>query len=409
MSGTTGIENLLARIQKANPLKVSQLLDELLNNVQEYEKFESEFGGDQRKRSLNRSAALSEICNLFSTVAYEEALGCIDQDNAVNCSILEKNSTAALKPAAFKPAPFKPACRIKEPFCYDRYTHRFVDRWYAEQRYAIGTYGSVVVQLPSVEHQRRSARKEQAGGAKEDSGAGPGRGEERPLLQEEKSCEPQGKQGGGPNRFHGLIGWLFAQGALFDGIFFLLLCSTWRWPIPWFWSFYPLVMVLNAGCWVYLIASRGAHVLKAVVPRLAATAIVGLVPPLITKDIWEFSFVLWEQRFLYWIAVAGLLLATWVYLFIETQNRVGKGGLSARRAFHILLRLGNFALFFSWWATTFAYTVEGTHHPAAVKIGVWGWQFVQPQPVTLFFAATACFIGIFLQVLWHEHPITKPL
>ncbi|MEW6448344.1 MAG: hypothetical protein AB1426_09690 [Bacillota bacterium] len=358
---------------------------------------------EPQEACLGRGLGLYHLQEIYSLLFLADA---VDQPGTDSEDDVNKALLADIQP---KWCGVKPACRIKEPFCYDRYTHWFVDEWYAERRYAIGTYGSVVVQLPSVEHQRRSARKEQAGAAKEDSGAGPGRGEERPLLQEEKSCEPQGKQGGGPNRFHGLIGGLFAQGALSDGIFFLLLCSTWRWPIPWFLSFYPVVLVLNIIVWGYLIASRGAHVLKAVVPRLAATAIVGLVPPLIAKDIWEFGFVLWEQRFLYWIAIAGLLLATWVYLFIETQNRVGKGGLSARRAFHILLRLGNFALFFSWWATTFAYTVERAQHAAAVKISVWGWQFVQPQPATLFFAAIACFVGVFLQVLWHEHPITKPL
>jgi hypothetical protein len=151
-----------------------------------------------------------------------------------------------------------------------------------------------------------------------------------------------------------------------------LLPSLPRYDLQWAGVVYPSAAVLAISIWFYLCVTRGAHVLKAMVPRLAACIVVGLALPLATKDVWTFSFRLWEQQCEFWGLVGVLLFTSWIYLFIETLNHVGKGRTSARRAFHILLRLCNFALFFSWWITGFISTVATSlvkDHQSAVVPG----------------------------------------
>jgi hypothetical protein len=152
--------------------------------------------------------------------------------------------------------------------------------------------------------------------------------------------------------------------------------------------------------------------LKALVPRLAACAIVGIVPPLATFEVWRFSFRLWEHQWGFWLLIVILLCASWLYLFIETNNHVGKDWLSAKRAFHILLRLCNFALFLSWWGISIISTIAPSlvkGQPAVTQVSVSSVVLTIPLPTWVLFGAFAVFIGIFLQILWHERPITSRL
>lgn len=326
-----------------------------------------------------RGLALYYLRNIYGLAFLADAVDRpeTDPDDEVN--------TALLTEVQPKGRWIKPAYRIKPPFCNDQYTHKFVDAWYAERRYAIGTYGSIVVQLPSAE-------------AKE------------PKIS--------------PNGFHQCVGWCFAQGAVTDATILIFLLLGWLlpwWGLEWAGIIYPmafLVAIVVLGCLWY---TRGAHVLKAVVPRLAACTIVGLVPPLATQEAWKFSFRLWDHQYWFWGLIGIVLLASWLYLFVETHNHVGKNRLSGRRAFHILLRLCNFALFFSWWGTALISTIvpisaivpslvqkEFEQFSVAPRVLVFSLvELTTPLPTCVLFAAFAVFIGIFLQILWHERPITS--
>lgn len=344
------------------PWRAGDVLRKLLSAIENYAS--CDFGTEQEQPSL-RMAVLAEIRNFFSEPAYAEALADIDPDEDVNVALLEN---AGMNGG--DRGPFKPAYRIKPPFCNDRYTHKFVDEWYAERRYAIGTYGSIVVQLPSAEA-------------------------EGPRTP--------------PNPVHRFVSWWFAQGVVMDTI--VLVCLLLGWLLQflglwWAGAVYPLALLVGVGVWSYLWRTRGAHVLKALVPRLAACVLVGLALPLATQEAWTFSFRLWKHQWGFWSLVIALLSASWLYLFVETHDHIEKDRLSAWRAFHILLRLCNFALFFSWWATTLMATLHPTFIAQPIPT-VCGLQTA--SVVCLLFAAFAVFIGIFLQVLWHERPITSRL
>jgi uncharacterized integral membrane protein len=363
------LENLCDR----QPQLASLVVEGFLQAIENYQQRQGDFGPNENQRSVYRMAVLGIIRNFFSHPAFIETLASVDPDARVTAALLEAPGVNTNRCKTY---------RVKSPFCCDHYTHKFVDEWFAEQRYTIGAYGSIVVQLPSI-------------------------------------TKPQTP----PNWFHKCIGWCFARGWMTDMAILIVLLMGWY--LPWFGGVYFWAFVGALGIWGSLWWTRGAHVLKAMVPRLAACVIVGLGPLMTTRDPWKFSFYLWEYNWPLFLVVVGLLVfGSWLYLFVETHNHVGKACLSACRAFHILLRLCNFALFFSWWATTAICTSElpfgcssglpgkspGSFAIVLLFVPLLGsWQVSVPLPPSLLFAVLAVFIGIFLQILWHDKPITSRL
>jgi len=360
-----------------DPTKAREKAKLLLQKLRCYPKDDKDAYREEPR--MVRGLALYYLQEIFDLAFLADAVGGAetDPDDKVNEALLEDVRPKWLR--------IKPAYRIKSPFCDDRYTHKFVDEWYAEGRYSIGTYGSIVVQLP-----------------KEDA----------------QNCQPSSLwQRIVVKPLQRTIAFLLSRGALTD-LAVLLILSIPFWLLLWvdyprLWLLYPVLVLVALGVGPLLCIPNGAHRVKALVPRLAACAVVGLAPPLMTKDVWNFSFYLWKNQPLFWILVGSLFFVSWLYLFIETHNHVGKGGLSVWRSLHILLRLCNFALFFSWWATGFISKIA----PSLVKgkttdvaeVGVRSLQVSVPIPTCLLFAVFAVFIGIFLQILWDDRPITSRL
>src|SRR5262249_32607369 len=89
---------------------------------------------DAFRQRVNRMMALASIRDIFSVRGLDDALADLDPDGEVDEALLQSGKHTA---------------RVKPPFCYDRYIHKFIDDWYGERRYNIATYAALLLHLPA--------------------------------------------------------------------------------------------------------------------------------------------------------------------------------------------------------------------------------------------------------------------
>ncbi|MDD3581431.1 MAG: hypothetical protein PHW74_10460 [Desulfobacca sp.] len=166
----------------------------------------------------------------------------------------------------------------------------------------------------------------------------------------------------------------------------------------------------------YLVHSKySTQLLQLFIPRLGACIMVGYFPLIITDEVWQASalFFAWES---WWpppsvIVIAVLSLgASFVYLLIEVKNKVIERQLAWRRAINIFL-IG------LCWSLIIGLVILGLVGPAFKSrldilnslLWVPGLLGDIPVQVLLLYMPLALLIGIFLQIIWEEKPITEPL
>ena len=171
------------------------------------------------------------------------------------------------------------------------------------------------------------------------------------------------------------------------------------------------------------------------IPRLLGGIIVGYLPLLMTGEMWQFCMNITWLEFLQ-IIIASLL-ACWIYLYVEVNNAIRDKDEAFKRANSVLL-LGCIEslivglVFCSLFGPILiekavfpkqsidltqksfllhlpkeihAPILFGLLNALGVKDSV---HFVYP-PVILLYFPLALFIGIFVQILWEDKPITEPL
>ena len=175
--------------------------------------------------------------------------------------------------------------------------------------------------------------------------------------------------------------------------------------------------LIAIGISIYL---KQSDWIKLIIPRLAGTILVGYIILVATAEIWEFSLRVYQQEgkivgLIQYIAIIiTALLTSLIYLFIEVNNLVKKPGLSLRRALSLFL-LGATESFiiglilFDLFADGMTRGLMGNLGIDADKIridGIFG--HIYPLPLILY-ASLALVIGIFVQIIWEDKPITEPL
>jgi hypothetical protein len=162
------------------------------------------------------------------------------------------------------------------------------------------------------------------------------------------------------------------------------------------------------------------------VPRIGAGIIVGYLPVFLIDEVWDLA----EQSPFYLAAVTGLLgSTTLLFIYVEVQRRIGDPQESFSRARRIFLLgvveasgfgmlvtslLGPLMAVRNWGAQEGAGTMEMLRASAPPFLGelprIIGIDpfFAFPTAVLLM-SFLAFFIGVFLQLLWEDLPITEPL
>ena len=178
--------------------------------------------------------------------------------------------------------------------------------------------------------------------------------------------------------------------------------------------------MLYRFCW-----QRNLTFFRAAVPRIAAGIIVGYLPIFFLDEMWALAQRSWAL-----LGSVALLMgsATMLYLYIEVQRRLGDTTLAFGRARQIFILgvLQSFAIglvvtglvggFMATrnWGGRGAESVEALRGDLAPFVGelprILGFEPFYAFPTTIFIMTfLAFFIGVFLQLMWEDIPITEPL
>ncbi len=190
------------------------------------------------------------------------------------------------------------------------------------------------------------------------------------------------------------------------------------------------VAVVNAvACWflVYRFCwKRDLSFFHASVPRIGAGIIVGYLPVFLIDEVWDLA----SQPFVILGAVSLFLgLVTLLYIFIEVQQRIHDPDEAFARARAIFLFgslqafgigvvmtnfVGHFMIERNWSAGSGAAARALTESGIAPFVGELP-RTIGIEPLIAFPSAVlvmtflSFFIGVFLQLMWEELPITEPL
>jgi hypothetical protein len=190
------------------------------------------------------------------------------------------------------------------------------------------------------------------------------------------------------------------------------------------------VLVVNAVAFWFLIwrfcVRRDLTLFSALVPRIFAGVIVGYLPVFLIDEVWDLA-----SRDA--IAVAGLTLflalATLLYIYLEVRRRLGNTQVAFERARALFLLgvlqafvtglvmptiVGRFMVVRNWSPRAGEVAIKTLRASLDPVIGqlprIVGFEPVLVFPaVVLLMTFLSFFIGIFLQLMWEDLPITEPL
>ena len=142
---------------------------------------------------------------------------------------------------------------------------------------------------------------------------------------------------------------------------------------------------------------------------------VGYFPLIITDEVWQASALLFAWK-AWWPPPFGIvivflsLVASFSYLLLEVKNKVIERRLAWRRAINVfLIGLG--------WSLIMGLVILDLVGPAfksrldVLNSLLWvpGLFGEIPVPLLVLYMPLALLIGIFLQIIWEEKPITEPI
>ena len=179
--------------------------------------------------------------------------------------------------------------------------------------------------------------------------------------------------------------------------------------------------LLYRFCW-----KRDLSFFHASVPRIGAGIVVGYLPVLFIDEVWDLA-----SRSATTLVTLGVLLGlvTLLYIYVEVQRRLGDTEVAFRRARGIFLLgvfqalgagmviislVGRIMVSRNWSPDGSEISVEQLRDGLEPMIGQLPYIvgvdpfFVFPSAVVMM-TFLSFFIGVFLQLLWEELPITEPL
>jgi len=190
------------------------------------------------------------------------------------------------------------------------------------------------------------------------------------------------------------------------------------------------VLAVNAvALWflaVRFLLQRDLSLFHASVPRILAGVIVGYLPVFLIDEVWDLA-----ARSSATLAGIGLLLGvtTLLYIYVEVHRRLGDPGVAFARARGIFLvgiveafgvgvvmtsLVGSFMVSRNWAPSGATVPVEDLRRTLEPLVGELP-RIVGVEPFYVFPSAVftmtflSFFIGIFLQLMWEDLPITEPL
>ncbi len=179
--------------------------------------------------------------------------------------------------------------------------------------------------------------------------------------------------------------------------------------------------LLYRFCW-----KRDLSFFHASVPRIAAGIIVGYLPVFLIDEVWDLA-----SRPIWALGALATMLAvvTLLYIYVEVRRRLGDSALAFDRARGIFLLgvvqasgvglvmtslIGRFMVSRNWSPSSHEMPVETLRQSVEPLLGQLP-RIIGAEPFYAFPSALllmiflSFFIGVFLQLMWEELPITEPL
>ncbi len=172
----------------------------------------------------------------------------------------------------------------------------------------------------------------------------------------------------------------------------------------------PLVVAYTVAVLspVLILNEQVYQLMQLLIPRLAACIVVGYVPLVITDGAWE-TVTLLSPLSVTCVFVLSLI-GSFVYLLIEMRNRIRQPGIAwGRSAKVVMIGIG-----WSWIIGLLLMDLLGNVFKCRLPrlntmLWVPGLFGEIPVLVLLLYMPLALLLGIFLQIIWEEKPITEPL
>jgi hypothetical protein len=190
------------------------------------------------------------------------------------------------------------------------------------------------------------------------------------------------------------------------------------------------VVVVNAAALWFLLYRflwlRDLTLFHTSVPRILAGVIVGYLPVFLIDEVWDLA-----DRSVVTLAIIGFVLGitTLLYIYVEVQRRLGSSPVALARARGIFLLgvleafgvglvmtslVGPFMVSRNWSPADGALPLESLRQVLDPLVGQLP-KIIGVEPLYVFPSAVfimtflSFFIGIFLQLMWEDLPITEPL
>jgi hypothetical protein len=190
------------------------------------------------------------------------------------------------------------------------------------------------------------------------------------------------------------------------------------------------VVAINAAALWFLVYrflwSQDLTLFRTSVPRILAGVIVGYLPVFLIDEVWDLA-----DRSALILGIIGFVLGitTLLYIYVEVQRRLGRGPVALARARGIFLLgileafgvgvvmtslVGPFMVSRNWSPADETLPVEALRTTLEPLLGQLP-KVVGVEPFYVFPSAVfimtflSFFIGIFLQLMWEDLPITEPL
>ncbi len=147
-------------------------------------------------------------------------------------------------------------------------------------------------------------------------------------------------------------------------------------------------------------------------PRITSAIFVGYIALVSSSEIMAFAVQAYDQHLLLaWAAVAGSILLAFGAIYVEARRRLREGRMALGRAGLVLLIAAARSVTLGW--LILAPAGELLLHGNDVLSGAKSWPGMLGLPIypqlIFILAPLALFIGIFVQTIWEEYPLTHPL
>lgn len=167
-----------------------------------------------------------------------------------------------------------------------------------------------------------------------------------------------------------------------------------------------LVLAALATSWLE------SHLLQYSLPRITLAIFVGYLALVSSSELMTLAILAFSDHQLLALALAAVsLLMAFAAIYVEARRYVGDGPLAVHRAGRVLFIAGARALTIGWLLLAPAGSLLLDGVDATNNVLTWSGPLrmeIYPQLIFVL-APLALFIGIFVQTIWEENPLTHPL